>query len=97
MSGPQPEAIGTTFRYMLAAVFNAGKGKKSLPLVRGLKAKAAEEVEPAIRSILGELNSMLGEQVVVRLHSDAGKEFVNTSMEKTVAVDACIPHLYWWI
>ena len=60
LSGPHPEAIGTQCRYMLVAVFNAGKGKKSLPFVRGLKAKAAEEVKPALRPILGELNSMLG-------------------------------------
>ena len=34
LSGPHPEAIGTTFRYMLVAVFNLGRCQTCLPLVR---------------------------------------------------------------
>ena len=32
LSGPHPEAIGTQFRYMLVAVFNAGKGEMGYQL-----------------------------------------------------------------
>ena len=73
LSGPHPEAVGTTFKYMLVAVFNPGPNQMNLPFVRGISTKSAKEVNDSINSVLAELNSMLGEQVVVRLHTDAGK------------------------
>ena len=48
-----------------------------MPFVRGLSTKTAKETCEAIESVLAELNSILGEQTVVRVHTDAGKEFVN--------------------
>ena len=39
-------------------------------------------MKDAINSVLGELNSILGEQVIVRIHTDAGKEFVNKAVDE---------------
>ena len=77
---------GTWYKVSIYACcsFQSGKRKEKSALCEGLRTKAAEEVEPVLRSILGVLNSILGEQVVVRLHSDAGKEFVNHSMESVL-------------
>ena len=60
-----------------------------MPFVRGLTANSAEEVAQALRSILGELNSMPGEQIVVRLHTDAGGGFVNEAV-KELLTEMCI-------
>ena len=35
LSGPHPEAVGTKFKYMLVAVFNAGEYGKDLPFEIG--------------------------------------------------------------
>ena len=80
LSGPHPEAVGTRFKYMLVAVFNHDPQEKNLPFVRGLSTKTAKETCEAIESVLAELNSILGEQTVVRVHTDAGKEFVNKAV-----------------
>ena len=82
LSGPHPEAVGTKFKYMLVAVFNTGPKQKNLPCVRGISTKSAKEVKDSINSVLAELNSILGEQLVVRLHTDAGKEFVNKAVNE---------------
>ena len=81
LSGPHPEAVGTKFQYMLVAVFNPGRDSPNLPFVRGLTSKTAKEVCKALHSILGELSSMVGEQIVVRFHTDAGKEFLNNAVK----------------
>jgi len=39
-------------------------------------------VGDAIDSVLAELNSTVGEQVVVRLHTDVGKEFANKATDE---------------
>ena len=80
LSGPHPEAVGTRFKCMLVAVFNHDPQEKNLPFVRGLSTKTAKETCEAIESVLAELNSILGEQTVVRVHADAGKEFVNKAV-----------------
>ena len=82
LSGPHPEAVGTKFKYMLVAVFNPGPKQNNLPFVRGISTKSAKEVKDSINSVLAELNSILGEQLVVRLHTDAGKEFVNKAVNE---------------
>ena len=82
LSGPHPEAVGTTFKYMLVAVFNPGPKQMHLPFVRGISTKSAKEVNDSINSVLAELNSILGEQLVVRLHTDAGKELVNRAIKR---------------
>eukprot|EP00975_Prorocentrum_lima_P063980 12894790-Prorocentrum_lima.AAC.1 len=58
LSGPHPVAIGTKYVYLCVAVFNVGS--INLPFVRGLPNKTAD----AIHSVLAELNSMAGKQVV---------------------------------
>ena len=82
LSGPHPEAVGTTLKYMLVAVFNPGPKQMNLPFVRGISTKSAKEVKDSINSVLAELNSILGEQLVVRLHTDAGKECVNRTINE---------------
>ena len=67
---------------MLVAVFNPGPKQMNLPFVRGIASKSAKEVRDGINSVLAELNSILGEQIVVRLHTDAGKEFVNNAIKE---------------
>ena len=73
LSGPHPEAVGTTLKYMLVAVFNPGPKQLNLPLVRGISTKSAKEAKDSINSVVAGLNSIMGEQVVVRLHTDAGE------------------------
>ena len=41
LSGPHPEAVGTTFKYMLVAVFNPGPKQLNLPFVKGISTKSA--------------------------------------------------------
>ena len=77
LSGPFVQAEGTNFIYFLVGVFHPQPGAKNMPFVRGLTGKKAEETANAVKSILAEINSILGEQIVVRLHSDAGGEFMN--------------------
>ena len=67
---------------MLVVVFNPGPKQMNLPFVRGIASKSAKEVRDGINSVLAELNSILGEQVVVRLHTDAGKEFVINAIKE---------------
>ena len=81
LSGPHPEAVGTKFKYMLVAVFNGGPETKNLPFVRGLPSKSSQEVVTGIKSVIAELNSIMGEQLVVRFHTDAGGEFLNEAMQ----------------
>jgi len=81
LSGPHPEAVGTKFKYMLVAVFNGGPKTKNLPFVRGLTSKSSQEVVTGIKSVIAELNSIMGEQIVVRFHTDAGGEFLNEAMK----------------
>ena len=81
LSGPHPEAVGTKFKYMLVAVFNGGPKTKNLPFVRGLTTKSSQEVVTGIKSVIAELNSIMGEQIVVRFHTDAGGEFLNEAMK----------------
>ena len=66
LSGPHPEAVGTTLNHMLVAVFNPGPKQMNLPFAKGISTKSAKEVKDSINSVLAELNSILGEQVVVR-------------------------------
>ena len=80
LSGPHPEAVGTTFKYMLVAVCNPGPKQMHLPIVRGISTKSAKEVNDSINSVLAELNSMLGEHVVVRLHTDDSNEFASKGL-----------------
>eukprot|EP00974_Lingulodinium_polyedra_P129225 11209265-Lingulodinium_polyedra.AAC.1 len=61
----------------MVAVYKAGPGAKNLPFVRGLTAKCAEETETALNSIVAELNSLMGEQLVARFHTNSGSEFLN--------------------
>ena len=82
LSGPHPEAIGTKFKYLFVAVFNAGKPGENLPFVRGLKDKTARSVAAAIESVLAEMKSLAGQRVVVRFHSDAGSEFWNKEVRE---------------
>ena len=82
LSGPHPEAVGTTLKYMLVAVFTPGPKHLNRPFIRGVTTKSAKEVNDSINSVLAELNSILGEQVVVRLHADAGNEFANQAMHE---------------
>ena len=63
----------------------ASKKNKKLPFVKGLTSKSATEVQVAIHSVLAELNSILGEQVVVRLHTDAGREFVSKAVDEMLS------------
>ena len=49
-------------------------------MLGAISTKSAKEVKDSINSVLAELNSILGEQLVVRLHTDAGKEFVNKAV-----------------
>ena len=46
LSGPHPETTGTSFRYMLVAVFRGEQGNKNLPFVRGLTQKQARKCAP---------------------------------------------------
>ena len=82
LSGPHPEAVGTTFKYMLVAVFNPGPKQLNLPFVNGISTNSANEVNDSINSVLAELNSILGEQVVVRLHTHGGQEFANKAISE---------------
>ena len=72
--GPRPEAVGSTFKYMLVG---PGPKQLNLPFAMGNSTKSANEVNDDINAALAELHTMLGEQVVVRLHSADGKEFAN--------------------
>eukprot|EP00975_Prorocentrum_lima_P065087 12901359-Prorocentrum_lima.AAC.1 len=76
LSGPHPKAVGTAYTYLCVAVFHTEK-KTNLPCVRGLPNKTAKEVAEAIHSVLAELSTMAGEQLVVRFHTDAISEFWN--------------------
>ena len=80
LSGPHPETTGTTFRYMLVAVFRGEQGTNNLPFVRGLAGKTGTYVCSAVTSVLAELNSIFGEQLVVRFHTDRGREFLNSAV-----------------
>eukprot|EP00975_Prorocentrum_lima_P042444 8918744-Prorocentrum_lima.AAC.1 len=60
------------------AVFNTGSTK--LLVVRGLPNKRATQgVAAAAKLVLGEVNSMAGEQLVVRFHTDAGSDLEQRS------------------
>ena len=74
LSGPHPEAVGAKPKYMLAAVANAGPGKRKPPMCKRVTSNTAKEVPAAMFSVLGELNSILGDQPVVGLHTDAGQD-----------------------
>ena len=82
LNGPHPEAVGSAFRYLLVAVFNPGPKQMHTPVCQGISTKSVKDVKDSINSVLAELNSILGEQVVVRLHTDAGKEFVNKAISE---------------
>ena len=82
LSGPHPEAVGAKFKYMMVAVFSPGPKRKNLPFVRGFMSKSSKEVSKAMGSVLAELNSPMWEQMVVRMHTDAGKEFVNKAVDE---------------
>eukprot|EP00974_Lingulodinium_polyedra_P082314 7970039-Lingulodinium_polyedra.AAC.1 len=64
-------------KLFLVAVYKAGPGANNLPFVRGLSAKCVEETEKALNSIIAELNALVGEQLVVRFHTDSGSEFLD--------------------
>ena len=72
LSGPHPEAVGTRFKYMRVAVFSTGPKNNNLPCVRGLTLESSKDVGGTMQSVLGELSSIMGEHVVVRMHTDAG-------------------------
>ena len=67
---------------MMVAVFNPDPKQMNRPLLRGISTKSAKEVNDSINSVLAEVNSILGEQVVARLHTDAGHEFVNKAINE---------------
>eukprot|EP00975_Prorocentrum_lima_P029989 6291913-Prorocentrum_lima.AAC.1 len=50
LSGPHPKAAGTAYTYLFVAVLRTEK--TSLPVVRGLPNKTANEVAEAIHSVL---------------------------------------------
>ncbi len=82
MSGPHPEAVGTKYKYLMVAVFNTGRGGINLPFVRGLESTAANHAVKAVSNTLAEVNSMMGEGVACRFHSDVGSEFLNKEMSR---------------
>ena len=85
LSGPHPTALGTNYRYLLVAVITMEDGVSRLPFVKGLASKRGEEVATKIQDILIELRAITGAQKsIVRLHSDAGKEFINAETKKVV-------------
>ena len=70
-SGPQPEAYATKSKYMLVAVFKAEHDSRTHSFVNGFTAQSTHEVGNSLNAILAELNALMGEQLAVRLHSDA--------------------------
>ena len=71
LSGPHPEAVGTNYAYMLVAVFKGSRSKTNLPFVRGQTTQTATYTNESIESVLANMHCLVGEQLVVRCHSDA--------------------------
>ena len=65
----------------MIGIYYVEKAGENIPCVRCLKRKTAIEVARAIRSIFAEIRCILGENIVLKAHSDAGGEFVNHEME----------------
>ena len=72
LTGPHIPACGHSFVYALVGIYHIEHAGENIPFIRGLKRKTAEEVSNDIKSIFAEAQCILGEPVILKVHSDAG-------------------------
>ena len=81
LTGPHPEVPGLGYRYLLVLIAIDKEGRR-LPFCRGLRSKRGAEVSIAVESVIKEIRALDPDVEFVRFHTDAGKEFLNTDVEK---------------
>ena len=82
LTGPHTPSCGHSFEYALVGVYYVEHAGENIPFVRGLKRKSAEEVCNAVKSIIAEIRCIFGDDtLILKVHSDAGGEFINHQME----------------
>ena len=80
LTGPHTPSCGHSFVYALVGVYYVEHAGENIPFVRGLKRKSAEEVCNAAKSIIAEIRCIVGDTLILKVHSGAGGEFINYLM-----------------